>query len=109
MTEGFRLPLTQAGEYPDDGRVKLKGDRTEVYELARAGAEGWVRDRRYDPLDPSGGIRMVFVEWDSDHWGYNQQPNMWTFEDHFEPIEETMSDEKKNDIRAALQVLAGAL
>src|SRR4051812_46071758 len=103
-TEPFRLPLTPQGEYPDSGRIRLRGDRTGVYQLARAGAEGWVRDQKYDPL---GKYRMIYVEWDATHWSYNDQGNMWAFEDHFEQVEDKMS--KDPDLKALLVALTKKL
>lgn len=113
MTAPFRLPLSERGEYPDSGRVALRGDRTELYALAKAGAEGWIRAQRYDPLDPSGNIRMVYVEWDKDHWAYNEQPDTWAFEDHYElaneRVDETSTSDDNDDIRDALRLIMGHL
>lgn len=102
MSNDFRLPVTPQGEYPDDRRVRLRGSRTDVYDLAKANAEGWVRAHNFDPV---GKFPMILVEWDTDHWTYNGQGNMWTFEDHFELVNE---DKMKNDdeLRQALKVIA---
>jgi hypothetical protein len=102
--EPFRLPLTEAGEYPDSKRVRLRGDRTGVYQLARAGAEGWIRGQRYDPI---GKYRMVYIEWDHTHWSYNEQGDTWAYEDHFEPVtkDATMDDETRKMLREVLKRL----
>ena len=106
-SEDFRLPLTPHGEYSDSGRVRLRGDRTDVYDLAKANSEGWVRARSHDPV---GGFRMVLIEWDEKHWTYNGQGNMWTYEDHFEPVQEQEVMSKDDDeLRAALKVIAAKL
>src|SRR4051812_27694283 len=104
--EGFRLPLTEPGTYSELGRIRLRGDKTGVYDLARAGAEGWIRART---LDPVGEFPMVYVEWDKDHWAYNGQSDIWTYEDHFERANEEKMSNNNEQIRKALQVLAGAL
>lgn len=93
-----------------DDRVFLRPEVSEVYEMAPAYAEGWIRGRRVDPI---GDFKMVYIEWDSSHWTYNHQPNMWTFEDHLEKVrDKKMADEtpdNKEQIAAALGVLAQAL
>jgi hypothetical protein len=75
MTE-FKLPIRS--------RVKLKPDYTDVYPLAAAGSEGVVVKHRIEAV---GDYRMVYVKWDHDHWAYQGEADMWTFEDHFELIE----------------------
>ena len=52
---------------------------------------------------------MVFVEWDRDHWAYNDEPNQWTFESHFEIIEEgsTVSKKSSDDILRGIAGLIG--
>lgn len=74
-------------------RVKLKSDGQDaLYAYAGAGSEGWVRQRDHDRL----GVPMVFIEWDKDHWTFNGEPDLWTFEDHFIPAEEAMADKSYN-------------
>ena len=101
MTNEYRLPL--------NSKVRLKGDRTDVYTLAKAGAEGWVRERTMDPV---GAFPMVLVEWDKSHWAYNGQPDTWTFEDHFDLVQEQEQVNDKtpdqSEIAAALEVLRKA-
>lgn len=106
QVEPFRLPLTEAGQYPNNTRVCLRGDRTGVYQLARAGAEGWIRGQRYDPI---GKFRMVFIEWDQAHWSYNEQGDTWAYEDHFELASKdaTMDDETKKLLKEVLKRVGG--
>jgi len=94
---------------PND-RVRLRPEVSEIYAMAPAYSEGWVRGRRIDPI---GDFKMVFVEWDSEHWTYNGQPDMWTFEEHFDKVEskgKLMADDiNKEQVASALDVLAKAL
>lgn len=70
-------------------RVRLKGDgQDQIYPMAPAGSEGWVRKQEFD----SAGYPMVYIEWDRDHWTYNGEKDVWTFDSHFEPLKDvTMS------------------
>lgn len=52
--------------------------------LSRVGNEGWIRRRKRDRY----GYPEVLVEWDTDHWAYNGQPDCWTMEGQFEAAEE---------------------
>jgi hypothetical protein len=74
-----------------DQRVRLKSNGEDnLYMFAAAGSEGWVRDQTHDPT----GFPMVLIEWDKNDWRYNGEPNRWTFEAHFEPVEDDkMADE----------------
>ena len=67
---------------PLNSRVALKPGADEVYALAVAGTEGWVREHKVD----DAGFEMVKVEWDKDHWRYNGQPDGWTFAEHFKIV-----------------------
>lgn len=78
-------------------RLKLNGEDG-VYPKAYAGSEGWVRDQRYDDL----GYPLVLIEWDKNHWTYSGESDKWTFESHFDPIEESNMD---NDIEKTGQPL----
>lgn len=70
--------------------MKLKPNGEDaVYALAPAGSEGWVRGLKLDSV----GWPMILIEWDRDHWTYNKEPDGWTFEEHFEPVEDEMSEE----------------
>src|SRR3954469_9770081 len=68
--------------FPLHTRVALKDGADNVYLLALAGTEGWVRGHRED----DDGFRMVAIEWDKEHWRYNGQPDGWSFADHFKAI-----------------------
>lgn len=63
-------------------RVALKPEVEKVYRSALPGNEGWIRDHKHD----SAGFRLVYIEWDKEHWRYNGQIDGWTFEDHFKVI-----------------------
>lgn len=67
---------------PLHSRVALREGADNVYSLALPGTQGWVRDHRVD----EDGFEMVAIEWDTDHWRYNGQPDGWTFAEHFEVI-----------------------
>jgi len=73
-------------------RVRLKADGQDaLYPMACAGSEGWIRKQDTDPL----GYPMVYIEWDKNHWAYNGEQDRWTFEAHFDPVEENdMSDQQ---------------
>src|SRR5256885_1869865 len=77
---------------PDGARVRLKDDvNTQMYgEFSRSGNEGWIRKHKEDKY----GYQHVWIQWDPDHWAYNGAPNGWTWEDHFEIVEKSMSDRK---------------
>lgn len=77
-------------------RVRLKGQgQDSLYEAAYAGAEGWVRKHRHDPL----GYPEIFVEWDKTHWTYNGEDDGWTMESHFDILEDEMHhDDDKHPI-----------
>lgn len=79
-------------KYPEGSKVRLKKSRADVYKMAHAGSEGFIRHRGLDV----GDFPMIWIEWDKNTWNYNGEQDMWTFEDHFEPIEEekTVSEEK---------------
>lgn len=92
-------------------RVRLKEDRHEVYPAAFGGSEGWIKDQRVDDF---GNYKMVYVVWDREHWTYNGERDLWTFEDHFDKVEEEpMAEEpgkpSKDAIAQALSVLAQGL
>lgn len=78
-------------------RVRLKTQGEDApYALAVAGNEGWIRKLTHDSV----GYPMVYIEWDKNHWAFNGEPDTWTFENHFEPVEEEvkgMGDDKKKD------------
>lgn len=87
--------MTQEHKLFKNQRVKLKGDGQDApYAFATAGSEGWVRRLDFDRV----GFPMVFIEWDKDHWAFNGEPDLWTFEDHFIPVEDTMSESSDKDL-----------
>lgn len=63
-------------------RVALREGMADVYDHAKAGAQGIVAESRKDEF----GFEEVFIEWDregSQHFG---EQDAWTFASHFEPV-----------------------
>lgn len=84
-------------KFPDNTRVKLRdGVHPGFYQgRAYAGMEGWIRKHKSEDL----GYQEVYIEWDRDHWSYNNTPDLWTWEDHFEKAKEPlMSTDKPNKL-----------
>jgi len=77
--------------FPANTRVRLReGVDSGFYGgLARVGCEGWVRRRKREKY----GFPQVLIEWDKDHWAYNGQEDCWTWEGHFEAVEEVEMSE----------------
>lgn len=100
MSIKFKLPV--------NSRVRLKDDRADVYTFAVAGSEGIVRARRPDDM---GAFPMVYIEWDHEHWTYNGESNGWTFEDHFELVENNMPEKPDRDeaLRTAAEAILAAI
>jgi len=73
--------------FPANTRVRLReGVDPGFYGgYSRVGSEGWVRRRKKDKY----GYPQVLIEWDKDHWAYNGQEDCWTWEGHFEAVDET--------------------
>lgn len=86
----FRLPV--------NARVRLRdGIDPAFYEgMAKVGNEGWITAHKRDKFD----LPQVYVRWDTNHWSYNRQPDGWTFEDHFDLIEDAMSEAEDNTRKA---------
>lgn len=86
-------------------RVKLRdGIDPAFYDgMAKVGNEGWItaqrRDRRFD-------LPEVYIQWDPTHWSYNKQPDQWTFQEHFDPVEETPVSEDADKINETIQAMA---
>src|SRR5271165_7482108 len=78
MDTAYRIPL--------NSRVSLRdGIDSDLYRgYSCTGNEGWIRNHRTD----EHGYFQVLIEWDHDHWAYNGAPNCWTWEDHFDLVEE---------------------
>lgn len=95
-------------QFPLHGRVRLRdGIGPEFYGgWARTGNEGWITDRRKDHHN----LPEVFVKWDEAHWAYNRQPDCWTYEEHFDLVEEPMSeDNQDNALEQVTTAFVGAL
>lgn len=84
-------------------RVRLRADRADVYKNAHAGSEGIVVQHG---LDEVGNYPMVYISWDRDNWLVNGEQDMWTFEDHFEPVEKekVMAEKKISSTEAFKQI-----
>jgi hypothetical protein len=85
-------------------KVRLKNQDFSMFEpyagQSTIGCEGWVTQRRRDRL----GLPEVFIEWDQEHWRYNGVPNCWTYQEHFEPVEDIMTEPGKAEkIQGAVQ------
>lgn len=65
-------------------KVALLPGREAVYEKAVAGSQGTIVAKKPD----KDGFRMVYIEWDRDHWRYSGQDDQWTYEEHFKPIDQ---------------------
>lgn len=82
-------------EIPIGSRVALRNGVDDVYLYALVGSEGWVREAKVD----DDGFELVYVQWDEDHWRFNNQPNGWTFASHFDikelPKEEIPEEPKE--------------
>lgn len=66
-----------------DDYVELKVGCDEVYDLAWAGTRGWITARQTDEY----GFDKVYIEWDTEHWRYDGEPDGWTYATHFKPVE----------------------
>lgn len=69
-----------------------------MYPMARAYNEGWVRRQQHDHL----GYPLIYVEWDKDHWAYSGEEDRWVLEAHFDPVEDSMAEDKYNNLLKAL-------
>jgi len=85
--------------FKNNTRVKLRSvDPTFYMGMAKTGNEGWIIKHRVDKF----GLPEVYIRWDTDHWAYNEQPDCWTYEDHFDlaQMEENVAqeDDKKSNV-----------
>lgn len=78
-------------------RVKLKEEVADVYGHAYSGSEAIVKNLGID----IGDFPMIYIEWDKKDWQYNGESDMWTFENHFEPVvkqeKANMTDKSSSD------------
>lgn len=88
-------------KFSPNARVRLReGVDPGFYNgYSRAGQEAWIRRRKLDKY----GYPQVLVEWDQDHWAYNNQPDGWTWEGHFEAVEGAMSEESTQPDQEAME------
>lgn len=81
-------------KFPVNARVRLRdGVDPGLYGgFSRVGNEGWIRKRRRDKY----GYPQVFIEWNRDNWAYNGTEDCWTWEGHFEAVEENSMADSSN-------------
>ena len=79
MSEKPRLSKIRVGSY-----VSLKNgfDIPDFYRGVSAGATGWVVDSKVDEY----GFPMVKIEWDEMNHNWSGEMDKWTFESHFNLI-----------------------
>jgi hypothetical protein len=82
----------QPHRFKKDQRVRLLGEASNLYPMATALMEGWVRALDHDKF----GYPVVFIEWDKTHWAYNGERDDWTFESHFEPTNDLEEEKVEN-------------
>jgi hypothetical protein len=92
------MPQKQEHRTKKDQRVVIKDEATHMYPMARAYNEGWVRRQQHDHL----GYPLIYVEWDKDHWAYSGEEDRWVMEAHFDPVEDSMAEDKYNNLLKAL-------
>jgi hypothetical protein len=85
--------------HPQD-RIRIKDtiDPALYQGMSTIGNEAIVRAVREDRF----GLPQIFIEWDKNHWTYNNAPDGWTFEDHFDIVERDMTEPSKQDIARQL-------
>jgi hypothetical protein len=74
---------TNNGPIEIGSRVALLPGCEAVYEKAVAGSQGTIVAKKPD----EDGFKMVYIEWDQDHWRFNGQDDQWTYEEHFKSID----------------------
>lgn len=91
--------------FSERARVRLKDgvDPSFYNGLAKVGNEGVVTARRIDKL----GFPEVYIKWDAEHWAYNHQPDCWTYEGHFDLVEEPVDDKEKRELLNGFAKLLG--
>lgn len=71
-------------------KVRLLPNFDEVYQLAYVGSLATIKDFMIDEY----GYPKVWVEWDQDDWRFNNEPDQWTYPEHFEVIRPPVSIEQ---------------
>lgn len=79
--------MDTAYRFAEGTRVRLRDgiDPSFYSGMARVGNEGWIAALR---RDDRFGLPEVFIKWDRNHWADNGQPDSWTYEEHFDLVEE---------------------
>jgi hypothetical protein len=88
--------LTHDKQFPIGTRVRLRdGVDPSLYNgFSRVGNEGTVVKRKFDKYK----YPQVYIEFDKNHWAYNGTEDGWTWQGHWEAVEENdMADEQKNN------------
>lgn len=95
--------MDKMAKFPINTRVRLRDVSPEFYDgYGCVGNEGWITAQKTDEY----GYSHVYIVWDKEHWAYNGAPDKWTWEDHFDKVDDNMADEpKKQDMK---QVMADA-
>lgn len=70
--------------------VRLKDGFDDMYDWARVGAQGRVKDVTFE----SQGYPLAYIEWDKDHWTYEGQEDGWFFQSHFKVVEDSTVNEE---------------
>jgi hypothetical protein len=115
------IPFDPFEQFPVGTRVRLRdGVDPGFYNgFSRVGNEGWVRKRKLDRFQ----YPQIYVEWDRlNDWSYNGAEDGWTWQGHFEAVEENQMAEaaqpnNQEDLQATVrgitenfvQTLFGAL
>lgn len=96
--------IDQKPKFPDNSKVRLRDgvDPSFYHDKGLPGNVGWIRYHKKDKY----GFNQVFIEWDKDHWAYNGTRDGWTWEDHFEIVEDNMDKNKKKIIEEFQEKLA---
>src|SRR3954463_12981755 len=69
---------------PIGAKVELLPGCEDVYSRAVSASQGVVRKRQFD----EAGFPLVYIEWDKEHWRFNEEEDGWTFASHFKVIGE---------------------
>src|ERR1700689_3762293 len=87
-------------KFQEGGRVRIK-DNIDPFNyggMTTIGNEGTIAAIQEDRF----GLPQVFIQWDKNHWTYNGAPDGWTFEDHFDIVESTMTEPSKQELAKQL-------
>jgi hypothetical protein len=84
-----------ANEIELHSRIALKEGLEKYYPETVPRSEAWARGYKID----DDGFEMVNVEWDEDHWRYQEgSENGWTYAEHFEVIGEPVPPTEESEV-----------